>query len=146
MAEKYLTFSKGYFVSSFSATPEIALSAAIPMALPLAILGGFFAQNGSAPAYVNWLSFLSWFMYGYEALSINQWYGVEFNNTNCQYIGYNVSALIELVPPIAPEPVFNLVEFITGLYTAYESNVVCSGDDILEFYNFNPVCTIVLFI
>ena len=110
------------------------------MALPLFMFGGFFLQNGTAPAYLDWISYFSWFMYGYEALSINQWHGVEFNNTDCQYIGYNVSALTELIPPGAPSQVFDIVEFITGLYTAYESNVSCSGDDILEIYHLNAVC------
>lgn len=113
------------------------------MIIPVLLFGGFFLQNGSVPVYLDWLRYLSWFMYGNEALSVNQWHGVEFNNTDCQYIGYNVSALTELpFPPDTPPQVFDIIEFITGLYTAYEKNVACSGDDILEIYNFNPVRSI----
>ena len=30
-------------------------------------------QNSSVPVYFVWLKYISWFMYGYEALIINQW-------------------------------------------------------------------------
>ena len=31
--------------------------------------------NSSVPVYFVWLKYISWFMYGYEALIINQWKG-----------------------------------------------------------------------
>lgn len=125
-------FFLGYFASCIGGTPQITLGIAIPMIMPLLLFGGFFLENGSAPDYLNWISYLSWFMYGNEALSINQWKDVQFNNTDCQYIGYNISNLPPGTPP-------DFAAFVTGLYTAYEENVACSGDDILEMYNFNPV-------
>lgn len=109
------------------------------MIIPVLLFGGFFLQNGSVPVYLDWLRYLSWFMYGNEALSINQWYGVEFNNTDCQYVGYNVSEIV--LPDDAPEQIVSFVDILTGLYTAYEKNVACSGEDILEIYNFKPVIT-----
>ena len=30
-------------------------------------------HNSSVPVYFVWLKYISWFMYGYEALIINQW-------------------------------------------------------------------------
>lgn len=127
-------FLLGYFVSCVAGTPQIALGISAPMIIPVLLFGGFFLENGSAPDYLNWLSYLSWFMYGNEALSVNQWRGVEFENPDCDYLGFNVSAL-ESVPGITE----NIIDFIGGLYTAYEKNVACSGDDILEIYNFNSV-------
>ena len=111
------------------------------MIIPVLLFGGFFLQNGSVPVYLDWLRYLSWFMYGNEALSINQWYGVEFNNTDCQYVGYNVTGFADQLPDNAPEEIVSFVEILTGLYTAYEKNVACSGEDILEIYNFKPVFT-----
>jgi hypothetical protein len=29
------------------------------------------------PVYFEWLKWLSWFLYGYESLAINQWEGVD---------------------------------------------------------------------
>lgn len=134
-----MLLNAGYFVSCVASTPQVALAISAPMIIPVLLFGGFFLQNGSVPVYLDWLRYLSWFMYGNEALSINQWYGVEFNNTDCQYVGYNVTKINELVPDDAPEAVLNFVEILTGLYTAYEKNVACSGEDILEIYNFKPV-------
>ncbi|XP_046443611.1 protein white-like isoform X5 [Daphnia pulex] len=130
--------SFGYFVSCVASTPQVALAISAPMIIPVLLFGGFFLQNGSVPVYLDWLRYLSWFMYGNEALSINQWYGVEFNNTDCQYVGYNVSAIADLLPEDASGPIVQLVDIITGLYAAYEKNVACSGEDILAIYNFKP--------
>ena len=33
--------------------------------------------------YLDWLRYLSWFMYSNEALTINQWQGIRFNTTEC---------------------------------------------------------------
>lgn len=62
------------------------------------------------PPYLDWLSYLSWFKYGFEALSINQWKGWEdycldpiCNNTvNVEdevmnYLGFNVVSRHETV-------------------------------------------------
>lgn len=46
-------------------------------------IGGFYIQNSAVPAYLDWMRYLSWFMYGNEALSINQWVGIQFNDTSC---------------------------------------------------------------
>jgi len=131
----------GYFVSCIASTPQVALVISAPMIIPVLLFGGFFLQNGSVPNYLDWISYLSWFMYGNEALSINQWYGVEFNNTDCQYVGHNITRFTDLLPDDANGPIANFIEFFTGLYAAYEKNVACSGNDILENYNFKPVFT-----
>ncbi|CAD5226096.1 unnamed protein product [Bursaphelenchus xylophilus] len=41
--------------------------------LPLLVFGGFYINFGSIPVYFKWLSFASWFRYGFEGLQINQW-------------------------------------------------------------------------
>lgn len=122
----------GYFVSSISDSPKLALAITPGLITPMLLFGGLFLENGSVPAYIDWLRYISWFMYGNEALSVNQWDGVTFNNSDCQYLGYNVTDL----PPSTPNAT---VEFIGGLYSAYKATVVCSGNDILDQFNFNPV-------
>lgn len=47
------------------------------------------------PSYFKWLSYLSWFKYGDEALLINQWQGVEEiactrSNATCPRTGHVV--------------------------------------------------------
>lgn len=51
----------------------MALSISPPLIIPFLLFGGFFLNSGSVPYYFKWLSYLSWFRYGNEALLINQW-------------------------------------------------------------------------
>lgn len=51
----------------------MALSIGPPLIIPFLLFGGFFLNSGSVPEYFKWLSYLSWFRYGNEALLINQW-------------------------------------------------------------------------
>ena len=39
--------------------------------------GGFLLQITTIPVWLDWLKYLSWFMYTNEALLINQWKGVD---------------------------------------------------------------------
>ena len=68
-------------MSCMASSTQVALSLSAPMIIPMLLFGGFFLNNGSVPYYFDWLRYLSWFMYANEALSINQWQGVSFNDT-----------------------------------------------------------------
>ena len=41
----------------------------------------------SIPVWLSWIKFVSWFYYGYSALMINQWAGVEDISCDIQEIG-----------------------------------------------------------
>lgn len=85
--------SFGYLLSSYSPNIAMALSVGPPILIPFIIFGGFFLNSASVPWYLEWLSYLSWFKYGNEALVINQWDGVESiectkpNSTECPSSG-----------------------------------------------------------
>lgn len=68
--------SFGYLISCASSSISMALSIAPPVIIPFLIFGGFFLNAASVPDYFKWLSYLSWFRYGNEALMINQWDGI----------------------------------------------------------------------
>jgi hypothetical protein len=70
-------------VSCIAGTTDIALAIAPTLVIPLLLFGGFFLSNEDVPVYFDWMRYISWFMYGNEALSINQWVGVTFNDTVC---------------------------------------------------------------
>jgi ATP-binding cassette, subfamily G (WHITE), eye pigment precursor transporter len=61
----------------------MALSIGPPVIIPFLIFGGFFLNSGSVPPYFKWLSYLSWFRYGNEALLINQWAEVMEGDIDC---------------------------------------------------------------
>uniref|UniRef100_A0A915DRI7 ABC transporter domain-containing protein n=1 Tax=Ditylenchus dipsaci TaxID=166011 RepID=A0A915DRI7_9BILA len=59
------------------ATPSypVAVSIASPILTCLMLTGGMYANLKELSPYVRWLQYLSWFRFGYEALTINQWVG-----------------------------------------------------------------------
>jgi hypothetical protein len=68
-------------ISCLTSSTRVALALGPPFIIPLLLFGGFFLRNGSVPVYFDWLRYISWFMYANEALSINQWNGISFNDT-----------------------------------------------------------------
>jgi ABC-2 type transporter len=75
-------FVSGYFVSCLTSSVQVASALAAPLIIPMLLFGGLFLKNDSIPVYFEWLSYLSWFKYGNEMLSINQWSGITFNDTS----------------------------------------------------------------
>ncbi|KAJ0180331.1 hypothetical protein K1T71_003735 [Dendrolimus kikuchii] len=69
--------SFGYLISCASSSVSMAASVGPPIIIPFMLFGGFFLNSGSVPPYLGWISYLSWFRYGNEALLINQWSGIE---------------------------------------------------------------------
>ncbi|XP_057379243.1 protein white-like [Daphnia carinata] len=75
--------SFGFMISCLAGSTDVALALAPPLVIPLLLFGGFFLSNEDVPVYFDWMRYISWFMYGNEALSINQWVGISFNDTSC---------------------------------------------------------------
>lgn len=78
-----ILFNIGYLISSASSSVAMALSIGPPVIIPFLIFGGFLLNAASVPSYFKWLSYLSWFRYGNEALLINQWKNVGENEIIC---------------------------------------------------------------
>lgn len=75
--------SFGYFISCVSSSISMALALGPPIIIPFLLFGGFFLNSASVPVYFVWLSYLSWFRYGNEALLINQWASVGEGEIAC---------------------------------------------------------------
>ena len=78
------SFVLGYLVSCMSPTIELTLVLGPTLIIPLMLLGGLFVNAGTIPASMEWLKYFSWFMFGNEALLINQWEGVTDIQYPCQ--------------------------------------------------------------
>lgn len=133
-------------ISCLASTPQIALGLSAPLIIPMLLFGGFFLQSGTVPVYLDWIKYLSWFMYGNEALSINQWHDVQFtNNSYCDFLANITSQMPTTVansqagPSITIPPFNTLPDVIVQVLTDIRDSIICSGDDILERYNFNSV-------
>ena len=55
----------------------MALAVGPTILIPLMLFGGLFLNNSTIPVYLEWMKYLSWFMYSNEALLINQWDGID---------------------------------------------------------------------
>ncbi|CAG2164007.1 unnamed protein product [Oppiella nova] len=75
--------SFGYLVSCMSSGITMALTIAPTIIMPMMIFGGFFLNNDSIPVYFVWFKYISWFYYGNEALSINQWKSID--HIDCEF-------------------------------------------------------------
>ena len=134
----------GYFVSCLVSKPDMAIIVSVPLLMPLIIFGGLLIKNGSAPDYLDWIRYLSWFMYANEALSINQWHGVTFDNPKCDRFdrnltGINVPPDLGLEHPGILEIIKELLASISDFRDSLRDAIFCTGDDVLERFNFNPV-------
>ncbi|CAL8101454.1 unnamed protein product [Orchesella dallaii] len=74
--------SFGYMASTVTPSFEATMALAPVMITPFMLFGGSFMNKDSIPVYFIWLKYLSWFLYGNEALSINQWKGI--TNITCE--------------------------------------------------------------
>ncbi|KHN71601.1 ABC transporter ATP-binding protein/permease wht-1 [Toxocara canis] len=69
----YVAISIAYAGACVFGEDSLALTYMPCFILPMLVFGGFYINFHSIPFYFNWISFLSWFRYGFEALQINQW-------------------------------------------------------------------------
>ncbi|XP_046463103.1 protein white-like isoform X2 [Daphnia pulex] len=75
--------SFGYLISCATGSTQLAIDLTNSLLVPILHMGGYFLRSGSVPIYLEWMRYFSWYMYGLEALSINQWSGVSFNDPAC---------------------------------------------------------------
>jgi len=76
-------------------------------------------------------------MYTNEALAVNQWQGVTFNNSICKYANFSVSSIFPF-PQISSEAqdIYNMFEKIME---AFKESIICHGEDVLKRLNFTSV-------
>ncbi|RMX58452.1 hypothetical protein pdam_00022053 [Pocillopora damicornis] len=108
----------GYIISTIAPTITAATSLGPPLMLPLLIFGGFFLKSTSVPVYFVWLKYISWFMYGFEALIINQW--KDYGSISC---GTNATA----TPPVVNG---------TGAVPGEKGFCIKNGNQAIDFLGF----------
>lgn len=102
--------------------------------IPLLLFGGFFLSNGAVPVYFEWLRYISWFMYANEALSINQWTGVSFNDTNSPCPNHICT----------DEYILNQYEFNPVMFLLFISESHFSNSFVQDYFYRNIGCLIAL--
>jgi ATP-binding cassette, subfamily G (WHITE), eye pigment precursor transporter len=69
-------FSLGYVISTATPTVQVALAIGPVVLLPFMIFGGFLINVNDIPKYFYWLSYISFFKYGFEALATAHFEGL----------------------------------------------------------------------
>ena len=72
--------SLGYVIATGAPTIQVALAIGAPVLLPFMLFGGLFINVNSIPDYFYWLSYISFFKYGFELSSVIVWDGVAVIN------------------------------------------------------------------
>ncbi|KAI6197581.1 ABC transporter ATP-binding protein/permease wht-1 [Aphelenchoides besseyi] len=73
MLELWIAVSVGYAAAAIFGTESLAQTFMPCFVLPMLLFGGFYVDFDSIPIYYKFISYGSWFRYGFEGLSINQW-------------------------------------------------------------------------
>jgi len=74
----------GYMICCIGGTLSMSLALANPFMLIPMLFAGFFIAKPSIPYAISWISYLSFFYYGFEAISIVLWREVRDTPTLCQ--------------------------------------------------------------
>ncbi|CAH0555331.1 unnamed protein product [Brassicogethes aeneus] len=111
--------SFGYLISCAASSVSMALSIGPPLIIPFLLFGGFFLNINSIPVYFTWISYLSWFKYGNEALLINQWRNVTdidcpIGNSTCPRDGHVILEIYNFQEDHFIMNIVNLVLLILG--------------------------------
>uniref|UniRef100_A0AC34GTN1 ABC transporter domain-containing protein n=1 Tax=Panagrolaimus sp. ES5 TaxID=591445 RepID=A0AC34GTN1_9BILA len=75
----------GVMLSTICPSYAIALSITGPLLTILTLTGGLYANVAKIEPYIRWVQYCSWFKYGFEALTINHWYGMPITEKNGTY-------------------------------------------------------------
>ncbi|CAJ0943260.1 unnamed protein product, partial [Mesorhabditis belari] len=108
--------SVGYFFSC--AVPKLPVAMALmPLfVVPMMTFAGFYINQATLPVYFYPLKYLSWFNYGFEALSVNQWSRIDSipgcESTSCRYP--NGTAVLDSLS-FAPSNLWRNILFLVAL-------------------------------
>lgn len=93
----------------------------------LSLTGGLYANVGELPNWIGWISYVSWFRYGFEAFSISQWYGAdsegaclgEAKEANGTITCQSAQSILDNFSFRADNFVFDIVAMIVALFLFY---------------------------
>lgn len=70
--------SYGLLISVLVPRLELAMALSPLLIIPLMIMGGFFVNGGTMPAFIGWIQYISMFHYGFFAAALNEFTGESF--------------------------------------------------------------------
>ncbi|CAB3406162.1 unnamed protein product [Caenorhabditis bovis] len=106
----------GIAVCATAPSYAIAVTITGPLLTIFSLTGGLFTNTAKMHSWISWVQYLSWFRFGYESLTINQFTHSQFSNISCTR--KSVNGGIEAVP---------------------EAICETHGDQVLANFNFDPI-------
>ena len=79
MLHVVVTISLGLFISSFAPNVDAANAMGVPFLIIGIIFGGFYIDVKSLPIVANWIPYISFIRWTFQALLINEFKGLEFD-------------------------------------------------------------------
>ena len=79
MLHVVVTISLGLFISSIAPNVDAANAMGVPFLIIGILFGGFYIDVNSLPIVANWVPYISFIRWSFQALLINEFKGLEFN-------------------------------------------------------------------
>lgn len=114
----------GMAASAISPNSETANAIATPVLIIGILFGGFYISVGNLPIVANWIPYLSFPRWGFEALAINEYEGLTFtcnqSNSTCILTGEQELEILTFDGHSTAYPVFGLGMLLLGyLFLSY---------------------------
>lgn len=77
--------SFGQLISAVAPKPEVALALAPVLTTFMMLFGGFYMNVANIPVYFIWVYWISFFHFGFEALVLNEFSGLQFQCKDSEY-------------------------------------------------------------
>ncbi|CAI5448789.1 unnamed protein product [Caenorhabditis angaria] len=74
----------GIAVCATAPSYAIAVTVTGPILTVFSLTGGIFTNTAEMHAWISWVQYLSWFRYGFESLTVNQFTHEKFANISCE--------------------------------------------------------------
>ncbi len=123
MLEAMTAISLGLAISALTPSLEAALGIGPPTIIVALIFGGFYINISSLPIVANWIPYVSFLKWTFEALCVNEFQGEKFNCAQasqgaCKTTGEQVLESLSFGGRSTSEAVFGLAMLLIGFTLA----------------------------
>jgi len=118
MFQVVTAISLGLAISAFCPTPEAAMTLGVPMVIIPLIFGGFYINIKTLPIVANWLPYVSFLKWAFEAFCINEFSGETYpcpvGQQGCLSTGSEILSTLSFQGETVGDAVFGLGMLLIG--------------------------------
>lgn len=121
----------GLAISAVATDVDHASAVGIPIMILSILFGGFYISIDSLPIVANWIPYITIFRWAYQALSINEFKGLNFScdsadTSECILTGEEVLATLDFANHTTAYPCFGLGMVLLGMVAIAFTNLLLS--------------------